>query len=136
VSGLLKWATKAVGEAALLVLGATLPKQDRTAMLQHPRVFAALIPTLLSDAFKQGGRGFFADMRLTTLPWDFSLGRIAVPTVVFQGDADVTVTVKMADWLGRHIPGAEVKLYRNEAHFSLIVNHTAEMLKMVLQKAA
>lgn len=134
--GLLKWAATAVGEAALFVFGATLPKPDRVAMLRHPRVFASLIPTLLSDAFRQGGRGFFDDMRLTSLLWDFSLSRIAAPTIVFQGEADVNVTVNMAKWLGRHIPGAEVKLYSNEAHFSLIIKHTAEMLKMVLQKAA
>jgi hypothetical protein len=54
---------------------------------------------------------------------------------VFQGDADVDVTVHMARWLGQHIPGAAVRLLHDEAHFSLVANHAADILEVLLQKA-
>lgn len=134
----IKWAATRLGKAALFLAGTTLPKPDREALLHKPNVFLGLIPSLLSDAFKQGSKGFFHDIRLTTLPWGLDLSRISTPTVVFQGNADVNVTVNMARWLGRHIPGANVRLFRDEAHFSLVVNHATDILQAMLhtQKAS
>lgn len=135
LSSLLYAAAAGIGNVALYALGLTLPSPDRKALLQHPRVFLRAIPQLLADAFRQGGAGLFADMRITSHPWAFSLSRISAPTVVFQGSDDVVVTVNMARWLGQHIPGAEVRIIPAEAHFSLIVNHAADVLTAMTQRA-
>jgi pimeloyl-ACP methyl ester carboxylesterase len=123
-----------VGKAALWLAGATLPRPDRAALMQQPRKFLRILPAALADSFCQGSRGVFADMRSTTLPWDLNLSSIKAPTVVFQGDADVNVTVNMAQWLQQQIPGAELRLLPDEAHFSLVANHSADMLSELLSK--
>jgi pimeloyl-ACP methyl ester carboxylesterase len=102
--------------------------------MQQPRKFLRILPAALADVFCQGSRGVFADMRLTTLPWEIDLRSIRAPTVVFQGDADVNVTVNMAKWLQQQIPGADLRLLHDEAHFSLVANHSAAMLSELLHK--
>lgn len=125
-----------LGKAALYVAAATLPGPDRAALLHKPGVFVEVLPSVLADAFRQGHRGVFADMRLTTLPWGFRLASIRAPAVICQGDADVNVTVNMAKWFGEQIPGPEVRIFPGDAHFSLVANHADEVLRMLLQKAA
>jgi pimeloyl-ACP methyl ester carboxylesterase len=125
-----------LGKAALYVAAATLPGPDRAALLQKPGVFLGVLPSVVADACRQGHRGLFADMRLTAMPWDFNLASIRAPNVICQGDADVNVTVNMAKWFGGQISGAEVRVFPGEAHLSLLANHAAEVLRMVLQKAA
>lgn len=135
LSNLVYAAAAGIGNVVLYALGLTLPGPDRKALLQHPRVFLQAIPQILADTFRQGGAGFFADMSITSHPWAFSLSKISAPTVVFQGSEDVNVTVNMARWLGQHIPGAEVRIIPAEAHFSLVVNHAADVLTAVTQRA-
>lgn len=132
---LLSGVASGVGKAALWLAGASLPRPDRAALMQQPRVFLEILPAALFDSFCQGSRGVFADMRLTTLPWDFDLSSIRAPTLVFQGDADVNVTVNMAKWLQQQIPAADLHVLPGEAHFSLEAKHSAGMLSQLLHKA-
>jgi hypothetical protein len=54
---------------------------------------------------------------------------------VCQGDADETVTVNMAKWLGEQIPTSEVRVFPGEAHLSLVANHADKVLRVLLRKA-
>lgn len=124
-------------KAAAFVGGAALlPAPDRHAVLSRPCLCIQALSAAVADAFRQGSRGFFADMRLTASgPWSFDLSSISAPTVVFQGTSDVNVTLPMARWLSHQIPGAELREVVGEAHFSLVLNHAAEVLRVLQDKA-
>jgi pimeloyl-ACP methyl ester carboxylesterase len=124
-----------LGKAVLYAVAATLPSLDRAALLQQLGVFLQVLPSVLADAFRQGHQGLFADMRLTTLPWDIDLGSIRAPAVVCQGDADVNVTMSMAQWLGEQIPTSEVRVFPGDGHLSLVANHADEVLQILLKTA-
>jgi pimeloyl-ACP methyl ester carboxylesterase len=90
----------------LQLLGASMHPPDRKMLQQKPAAFTRLLPSMLADSVAQGSRGLFHDMWLTTQPWRIDLKQIAAPTLVFQGEADVNVTVEQAKWLAAQIRGA------------------------------
>jgi pimeloyl-ACP methyl ester carboxylesterase len=73
-------------------------------------------------------------MRLTTQPWQIDLTHISAPALVFQGDADVNVTVAQARWLAGQTKGAQLQLFPGETHFSLVGRHAHDILGMIKAK--
>ena len=52
--------------------------------------------------------------------WGFPLGAIRVPVTVWQGRQDAMVPHAHGDWLARHVPGAQARLFEDEGHISLV----------------
>jgi pimeloyl-ACP methyl ester carboxylesterase len=52
----------------------------------------------------------------TSHPW---LSRLAMPTLIVQGDADPLVATANARWLARRIPNAELHIVRGGGHLVL-----------------
>jgi surfactin synthase thioesterase subunit len=81
------------------------------------------------------------DMMLTSNgPWEYDpvdINTKEVPAVVFQGTADVNVSLEMAKWWeGKLKGGCTAKFFEGEGHLTLVANHAAEMVAMMGQSAA
>lgn len=129
--GLFAQGFAAAERAGLHAFSAFLPAADRQVLLQKPSMVFTILPQALADSVAQGSRGLFQDMRLTTLPWGYNLKQIKARTLVFQGDADVNVTVAQAKHLLGQIPDAELHVVPGASHFSLVVCHGHQMLSRV-----
>lgn len=126
--GMLPQLARSAGRGFGHLVGAFFPRPDRQVLLEQLGLFLQLAPQILGDSVSQGSKGLFADMRLTTLPWDIDLGQVQAPTLVFQGTADINVTVAMAEYFSKHILGAELHLIEGASHFSLVAKHSRQIL--------
>jgi len=79
------------------------------------------------EAFRQGSRWAAAEVRLSSRPWGFDLGDIAVPVDVWQGEADEGVTPAVGRWLAQTIPGARLHMVPDAGHF-WVIHHMDEVL--------
>lgn len=95
-----------------------MPDTDRQALGQP----GGRDPFLASylEAFRRGDGGVAQDLRVLTRPWGFDLGSITVPTLIHHGEADTTVPPQHARLLAEAIPGAELRLYPGQGHFSML----------------
>jgi pimeloyl-ACP methyl ester carboxylesterase len=129
--GLTSMVVGAASRTALQLFGAFMHPADRQTLHQQPAALTQLLPSMLADSVAQGSRGLFHDMRLFTQPWDIDLQQISAPTLVFQGEADVNVTVAQAQWLAGQVQGAQLHLFPGQTHFSLVGMHAQQILGMV-----
>lgn len=68
-----------------------------------------------------GGPGGLVDDDLAYVaPWTFDPSEIAVPTLILHGGRDRIVPPAHAEWLVRHIPGAELWLRPDDGHISVL----------------
>ena len=68
----------------------------------------------------QGIAGWRDDDLAFARDWGFPLGAIRVPVTVWQGRQDAMVPYAHGDWLARHVPGAQARLFEDEGHISLV----------------
>jgi len=54
--------------------------------------------------------GFVRDNLSWEGPWDFDLGEVAAPVVLYYGAADVMVTPSHGEWLAARLPNAELTI--------------------------
>jgi pimeloyl-ACP methyl ester carboxylesterase len=87
-----------------------------------------LVAADFAEAFRQGGRGVGEDLALLFRPWPFEPKAIRVPLVVFHGDQDRTVAVAVARELADSVPGARLRVFSGEGHFSLLAREAHEVL--------
>jgi len=72
------------------------------------------------DAFGAGLDGMVDDDLALVAPWGFEPGRITVPVLLIHGDEDQMVPCAHGQWLARHCPSAELRLYPGEGHVSVL----------------
>jgi pimeloyl-ACP methyl ester carboxylesterase len=87
-----------------------------------------LVAADFAEAARQGGAGIAHDLALLFRPWPFEPSAIRVPVTFFHGARDRTVAVAVALALARAVPGARLRLYEHEGHFSLLARHAAAVL--------
>lgn len=131
-------ATLAVGLGRRLVLGlrsasllrallrfGRLPEADR-------RVLAGRAGIHVLDSFREalrnGPQGALDDVRNFAQPWNFHVGDIAVPTVIWHGDMDNQVPVAAAEVYARLISHAQLCIKDGEGHFSLVVQYKRSII--------
>ncbi|WP_146207287.1 alpha/beta fold hydrolase [Nocardioides silvaticus] len=109
-------------------LDTLLPDVDRAVLTGE--VGSELLESL------QGGvqelYGWLDDDLAFTKDWGFAVDEIAVPTYVWQGDADLMVPFHHGEWLAARIPGAVAHLEPGEGHLSIQVNNFGDMVDEVL----
>jgi pimeloyl-ACP methyl ester carboxylesterase len=102
-----------------------MPGSDRR-LLEEPPLRADFLANYI-EAFRQGSGGVAQDLRLLTRPWGFGLESIMVPVTVHHGDADTTVPLRHAELYAAAIPGAQLRTYPGDGHFS-IMRRSGDML--------
>jgi pimeloyl-ACP methyl ester carboxylesterase len=105
------------GEDVAASLGGLVDDVDRAALTG---VFAETMARMLRRALSTGTDGWFDDDLAFVKPWGFDLDAIRVPVSVWQGAHDMMVPFAHGQWLAAHVPGAQVHLYDDEGHLSLV----------------
>jgi pimeloyl-ACP methyl ester carboxylesterase len=65
--------------------------------------------------------------------WDFDLGAVQAPTLLWYGDADKIAPVTYGRWYAERIANAEFVIFPDEGHRTVGDSHRPEMLAALLQ---
>jgi pimeloyl-ACP methyl ester carboxylesterase len=111
-------------EFLLKLLEPELTRQD------HRIVDEVAIQRLLTETYaeacRRGADGWIDDILALRSSWDFDLGKINVPVLIWHGQEDVFSPVSHARWLADHIKcgrgdaRVEVELKPDAAHFDAV----------------
>jgi pimeloyl-ACP methyl ester carboxylesterase len=82
----------------------------------------------LTAAVRTGVDGWLDDDLAFVQPWGFELGKIEMPTFLWQGSADLMVPFAHGQWLADHIPGVTAHLEPGEGHLSMTIGALDRML--------
>jgi pimeloyl-ACP methyl ester carboxylesterase len=107
------------GRTLAEALGGLVTEVDRRALAGSGEL-ADYLADSTRHAVSQGIAGWRDDDLAFTRDWGFQLGAIRVPVTVWQGRQDAMVPYAHGDWLARHVPGAQARLFEDEGHISLV----------------
>lgn len=111
------------------LLGESLPTCDR-AILSRPEVRTILVRDL-SEAFRNGPRGFLQDLQLEARPWKVPFQRISCPVALWHGLSDTIVPPTATEALAALIPHASVRIFPQAGHF-LVYEIWRDLLRWLL----
>lgn len=75
-----------------------------------------------------GGFGGFIDDDLASVgEWGFDTAAIVAPTLLLHGGRDQVVPDSHGGWLVRRYPSAELRLYPDEGHISVLNQSTSAL---------
>jgi len=115
---------------AILRIHGGLSEPDRV-VLGQPEL-AHLAGESLRETFRSGTRGAAWDYSLITRPWGFRLEEISMEVLLWHGEADATMPLRMGRYLADTIPNCRARFLPDEGHFSLTINHTEEILSALV----
>ncbi len=107
-------------------LGSLLPPVDRAVLTEE---FGEDFAAHIREGLRVGVDGWLDDDLAFVRPWGFALTEIAVPTVLWQGSADLMVPFAHGQWLAERIPGVVAHLEEGEGHLSISVGAIDQMLQ-------
>jgi len=102
-----------------------LPDVDRAVLTSE---FGEDLAANFREAVRTGVEGWLEDDIAFTGSWGFGLEEITVPTMIWQGSADLMVPFSHGQWLASHLPGALVHLEEGEGHLSVALGALDRML--------
>jgi pimeloyl-ACP methyl ester carboxylesterase len=102
-----------------------LPDVDRAVLTSE---FGEDLAANFREAVRTGVEGWLEDDIAFTGSWGFGLEEISVPTMIWQGSADLMVPFSHGQWLASHLPGAVVHLEEGEGHLSVALGALDRML--------
>jgi len=102
-----------------------LPDVDRAVLTGE---FGDDMAASFREAVRVSVDGWLDDDLAFTGPWGFGLEEITVPTMVWQGSADLMVPFAHGQWLAGRLPGASVHLEEGEGHLSVGLGALDRML--------
>jgi pimeloyl-ACP methyl ester carboxylesterase len=115
----------ATGADLVTAMSSLLPAADRA-------LFTGEVGEDLAAIFHEGLRvrvdGWLDDDLAFVKPWGFSLAEVAVPTLLWQGTADLMVPVGHGQWLAERIPGVVAHIEDGEGHLSIGIGSIDRML--------
>ena len=106
-------------------LDTLLPDVDKAVLTDE---FGDDMASSFREALRTGVDGWLDDDLAFTGPWGFDLNEISVPTMIWQGSADLMVPFAHGQWLASQLPGASVHLEQGEGHLSLGLGALDRML--------
>jgi pimeloyl-ACP methyl ester carboxylesterase len=102
-----------------------LPDVDRAVLTGE---FGEDLAANFREAVRMGAEGWLEDDIAFTRSWGFGLEEISVPTMIWQGSADLMVPFSHGQWLAAQLPGASVHLEEGEGHLTLLLGALDRML--------
>jgi pimeloyl-ACP methyl ester carboxylesterase len=102
-----------------------LPDVDRAVLTGE---FAEDVASSFREAVRTGVEGWLGDDLAFTRPWGFGLEQISVPTMIWQGTADLMVPFSHGQWLASRLPAASAHLEEGEGHLSVGLGALDRML--------
>jgi pimeloyl-ACP methyl ester carboxylesterase len=82
--------------------------------------FATALMTTMSEAFRQGVRGYAQDIVAQGSAWSFDPGAIHAPVWVLHGEADTLAPVAHARHTAKLISGARLVTRPDQGHISIL----------------
>ncbi|HUC24877.1 MAG TPA: alpha/beta hydrolase [Streptosporangiaceae bacterium] len=110
-----------------------LPDVDRAALTGE---FGEDMAASFRDAVRIGVDGWLDDDLAFAKPWGFSLAEISVPTMIWQGSADLMVPFAHGRWLASRLPAASAHLEDGEGHLSVGLGKLDTMLDELVKAAS
>ena len=107
-------------------LGSLLPAVDRAMLTED---LGEDLAANMREGLRVGVDGWLDDDLAFTHPWGFALTEVAVPTMLWQGGADLMVPFAHGQWLREQIPGVVAHLEADEGHISIAVGAIDRMLQ-------
>jgi pimeloyl-ACP methyl ester carboxylesterase len=75
-------------------------------------------------AMQDGPAGLIDDDLAYVAPWGFDPAQIVAPTLLMHGGRDRIVPSSHSEWLARHGPTAELRLFPDDGHISVLTSAT------------
>jgi pimeloyl-ACP methyl ester carboxylesterase len=110
-----------------------LPDVDRAALTGE---FGEDMAASFREAVSVGVDGWLDDDLAFAKPWGFSLAEISVPTMIWQGSADLMVPFAHGQWLASRLPAASAHLEEGEGHLSVGLGKLDAMLDELVKAAS
>lgn len=107
-------------------LAKQIPEVDR--MVPFEPAFYQMCLGAFSEAFRQGARGYVADLKLFTRPLGIDIAAITAPISLWQGEVDRNVPAVMGRYYAEALPNCSATFLPTEGHISLFANHWGEVL--------
>jgi pimeloyl-ACP methyl ester carboxylesterase len=97
-------------------------------LMGDPRLRAMLARTMMETA-RQGAAANNSEIERLVRPWGFDVRKIKLDKIfVWHGAADRIMPIGPARVLARSLAGCQPVFYRDEGHFSVLVNRADELL--------
>lgn len=116
-------------DALLARFGPVLSDRDKE-IASDPVTGAALLADV-REALRQGRLGGGWDNVAWVGPWDFDVGAVTCPVLLWYGTEDRMAPPAHAHWLHEHLSSATLAMRAGEGHFGLF-DHLAEDLRALL----
>ncbi|MEL6775911.1 MAG: alpha/beta hydrolase [Cyanobacteria bacterium J06597_16] len=116
----------------LKTLKKTLPAADYAVLKSPGRIEKSC--EALNEGLRSGTRGTAYDLQLYFREWDFGLDEIRMPLTLFYGEEDKNVPLELVKRTAATLPTAQLVMYPNEGHISVVVNQIDEIAKALLNE--
>ena len=120
-------------EGLIASMESLLPDVDRVLLTDE---FGQDMLAGFKDGLRLGVEGWLEDDFAFAEPWGFDLTEIAIPTMIWQGSADLMVPYEHGRWLAAHLPNASVHLEQDEGHLSIGLGAMDRMLDELVDTTA
>jgi pimeloyl-ACP methyl ester carboxylesterase len=88
------------------------------------------------DSALAGGMGGFIDDDLACVgAWGFDPADVIAPALFLHGGRDRVVPSSHSEWLARHCPSAELRLYPEDGHISVLNSGAAAAMRWLQERA-
>jgi len=111
-------------------LGSVLPEVDRAVLTDE---FGEDMASAFHEALRIGVDGWLDDDLAFVKPWGFDLSEVSIPTMIWQGSADLMVPFAHGRWLSSQLPRASVHLEPGEGHLSISLGAIGRMLDELVE---
>jgi pimeloyl-ACP methyl ester carboxylesterase len=89
---------------------------------------------VVNPAVEAGPGGLIDDDLAYVAPWGFEPARVIAPVLLLHGGRDRVVPSSHGEWLARRCPAAELRLYPDDGHIS-VLNHSAAAMDWLREHA-
>lgn len=119
-------------EGIITSMNSVLPDVDRAVITDE---FGEDLVAQFHEAVRVSVDGWIDDDLAFAQPWGFDIWSISVPTMIWQGEADLMVPFAHGQWLAARIPGVSAHLEKDEGHLSIGVGALDAMLDELLDNS-